>query len=231
MHVVVCLCVCASYPLPLLRRPTDTTEGMAVRTAVACPNKRHMDVCVRFLPFLLNGWSTRHDDQKHAGEHSFETGARRQLRCTRPLHFQTLHQLTLLLEETRMLLVFFRNSPRPCSTPDDAVFDEVWIPRSHLRREPVEACCWQRKWRKCHQMMHAPSFPHHIPHADACAFRFSVYLLASVLEKIVLELSACGDHPRCDGGRVQMPSIGSDGKSTPPGQQSICSKCNRNFRR
>ncbi|CAM9390821.1 unnamed protein product [Ectocarpus sp. 12 AP-2014] len=29
----------------------------------------------------------------------------------------------------------------------------------------------------------------------------------------------------------EMPSIGSDGKSTPPGQQSICSKCNRNFRR
>ncbi|CBN78484.1 expressed unknown protein [Ectocarpus siliculosus] len=27
-----------------------------------------------------------------------------------------------------------------------------------------------------------------------------------------------------------MSSIGSDGKSTPPGQQSICSKCNRNFR-
>eukprot|EP00752_Nemacystus_decipiens_P006204 g5597.t1 len=44
--------------------------------------------------------------------------------------------------------------------------------------------------------------------------------------------SACGGGGGCGTQKNEMPSLsGTDGKSTPPGQQSICLKCNRNFRR
>ncbi|CAM9836296.1 unnamed protein product [Ectocarpus sp. 4 AP-2014] len=135
--------------------------------AVACPKKRHTDmlcsneglrccvhapyyvhvVSVRFLPFLLNGrWGTGRHDQKHPGDHRFETGAR------------------------------------------------------------------------------LNSYPHDTPfHTDFTSVDF-----------VAEETASRNFRPMFNTNQMlclKMPSIGSDGKSTPPGQQSICSKCNRNFRR